>query len=70
MIGLHLQPSYEELRAAREAMKVPPVERFQRMIRRGLINSEGRLTRLFGGEAEPESPENGGPPSENCDAEE
>lgn len=48
------QPTIEEMRAALEATKLPPKENFERMVAIGLINSEGQLTRLYGGEAEPE----------------
>lgn len=48
------QPTIEEMRAALEATKLPPKENFERMVAIGLINSEGRLTKLYGGEAEPE----------------
>lgn len=47
-------PTLEELLAALEATELPPKEHFARMVADGLINSEGKLTRLFGGEAEPE----------------
>jgi hypothetical protein len=48
------QPTIEEMLAALEATKLPPKEHFARMVADGLINSEGQLTRLYGGEAEPE----------------
>lgn len=48
------QPTIEEMRAALEATDLPPKEYFERMVAIGLINSEGKLTKLFGGEAEPE----------------
>lgn len=51
---LHRQPTIEELKAALEATELPPLEGFERMIRHGIINREGRLTKLCGGEAEPE----------------
>ena len=51
---MNKQPTIEELRAAFEASRLPPKEDFERMVRNGLINSEGELTRWFGGEAEPE----------------
>jgi hypothetical protein len=44
----------ENMRAALEATKLPPEEHFQRMVEYGLINAKGQLTRLFGGDAEPE----------------
>lgn len=49
------QPTREELLAALEATKLPPKENFERMVAIGLINSEGQLTKLYGGEAEPEA---------------
>lgn len=51
---LHRQPTIEEVRAALEATRLPPGEGFDRMVRDGIINKEGKLTRLVGGEAEPE----------------
>lgn len=48
------QPTLEELLAALEATELPPKEHFARMVADGLINAEGQLTRLYGGEAEPE----------------
>lgn len=48
------QATIEKMRAALEATKLPPKENFDRMVAIGLINSEGKLTKLFGGEAEPE----------------
>lgn len=51
---LHRQPTIEEMRAALEATKLPPKENFARMVRHGLINSKGQLTKLFGGDADPE----------------
>jgi len=51
-------PSPNELaREAREALsksKETSHERFQRLIRLGWINSRGEVTRLLGGDAEPE----------------
>lgn len=49
------QPTLKELLAAFEATKLPPKEDFARMVAIGLINSEGQLTKLYGGEAEPEA---------------
>lgn len=49
------QPTLEELRAALEATRLPPKEHFARMVADGLINSDGELTKLYGGEAEPEA---------------
>lgn len=48
------QPTIEEMRAALEATKLSPKENFARMVAIGLINLEGQLTKLYGGEAEPE----------------
>ena len=48
------QPTIEEMGAALAATELPPKEHFARMDADGLINSEGKLTKLFGGEAEPE----------------
>lgn len=49
------QPTFEQLVAAFEATKLPPKDDFERLVAIGLINSEGQLTKLYGGEAEPES---------------
>lgn len=51
---LHRQPTIDEMRAAMEATELPPKDGFARMVSWGLIDSEGQLTKLFGGEAEPE----------------
>lgn len=51
---LHRQPTIEELRAALEATRLPPEEGFARMVAWGLVNSKGQLTKLFGGDADPE----------------
>ena len=48
------QPTIEEMRAALEATRLPPNEHFARMVADGLINAQGQLTKLFGGDAEPE----------------
>jgi hypothetical protein len=48
------QYTYEELKAALDASDLPPAESWERMIRNGIINREGKVTRLIGGEAEPE----------------
>lgn len=48
------QPTIAEMRAALEATKLPPKEHFARMVRNGLINARGQLTKLFGGDADPE----------------
>ncbi|HEX5445663.1 MAG TPA: hypothetical protein VFW87_17680 [Pirellulales bacterium] len=49
------QPTIDEMRAALADTELPPEEHFARMVSIGLINSEGQLTKWFGGEAEPES---------------
>ncbi len=48
------QPTIGEMRAALEASyrSMTPQEHFQRMVRNGLIDSQGQLTKLFGGEAD------------------
>lgn len=51
---IHRQPTIAEMWAAFEASRLPPEEDFERMVRNGLINREGRVTKLCGGEAEPE----------------
>ncbi len=51
---LHRQPTIEEMRAAMEATELPPKEGFARMVGWGLINLRGQLTKLYGGDAEPE----------------
>lgn len=51
---LHQPPTIEEMRAALEATRLPPKEHFARMVQDGLINAKGQLTKLFGGDAEPE----------------
>jgi hypothetical protein len=51
---LHRQPTVEEMRAALEATRLPPKEYFARMVRNGIINAKGQVTRLVGGAAEPE----------------
>lgn len=53
---MHNQPIIAEMRAALEASyrSMTPQEHFQRMIRNGLIDSQGALTKLFGGDADPE----------------
>ena len=49
------QPTIGEMRAALKATDLPPKEYFERMVAIGLINSDGQLTKLYGGEAEPEA---------------
>lgn len=48
------QPTIEEMRSALAATDLPPEKDFDRMVAIGLINLEGQLTKLYGGEAEPE----------------
>lgn len=49
------QPTLDEMLAALEATELPPKEEFDRMVSIGLINSQGKLTKLYGGTAEPEA---------------
>ncbi len=51
---MNKQPMIGEMRAALEASyrSMTPHEHFQRMVRNGLIDSQGQLTKLCGGEAE------------------
>ncbi len=51
---MNKQPTISEMRAALEATKLPPKEGFERMVRDGLINDQGELTKLYGGNADPE----------------
>ena len=44
----------EALEALRRAPPETPREHFARLVRLGLIDPQGRVTRLYGGEAEPE----------------
>jgi hypothetical protein len=44
-----------EARAALAKSRETPEQHFERLVRRGWINSRGEVTRLLGGEAEPES---------------
>jgi hypothetical protein len=48
------QFTYEELKAALDASELPPAEGWERMVRNGIVNREGKVTRLIGGDAEPE----------------
>lgn len=48
------QPTIDDMRAALEATKLPPKEGFDRLVKDGLVNAQGQLTKLFGGDAEPE----------------
>ena len=56
-VGQKLRPATETgdpIRAALDAERaLDPKERFRRMVERGLVDSEGRLTRAYGGDAEP-----------------
>lgn len=40
-----------------------PEEHIARLIRAGFINAKGEVTKLLGGDADPETAANGGPPS-------
>ena len=51
---LYKQPTVEVMRSALEATRLPPKEDFARMVRNGLINAKEQLTKLFGGDADPE----------------
>lgn len=53
---VHRQATVEEMRKALfEALDaMTPEEHFQEMVDRGLINNEGQLTKIYGGEADPE----------------
>lgn len=52
---LHRQPTLEEIDAAlAKAEAMPPEEHFAGMVRRGIINWQGKVTRLCGGDVEPE----------------
>lgn len=51
---LHNQPTIEEMRAAMAATQLPPKENFERMVRNGIVNLKGQVTKLVGGAAEPE----------------
>ena len=45
----------EALAALRNAPPETPREHFVRLVRMGLIDTQGRVTRLCGGDAEPET---------------
>lgn len=48
---------HEIAREAREALdrsQETPEEHFQRLVRRGFINARGQVTKLLGGDADPE----------------
>ncbi|HTU24656.1 MAG TPA: hypothetical protein VMF30_04625 [Pirellulales bacterium] len=51
---LHRQPTVEEMQSALEATRLSPAEHFAQMVRDGIIDNEGRVTKLVGGDAEPE----------------
>ena len=44
-----------EARAALEKSPETPREHYDRLVRRGWINTRGEVTRILGGEAEPEA---------------
>ena len=46
----------DEAREALKKSKETPQEHFDRLVRRGWINSRGKVTRILGGDAEPETP--------------
>ena len=50
------QPTIAEMRKALEASTnaMTPLEHFRRMVASGVINARGEVTRLIGGDAEPE----------------
>lgn len=50
------QPTIAEMRKALEASTsaMTPIEHFRRMVESGVINAHGEVTRLIGGNAEPE----------------
>jgi hypothetical protein len=54
-----VRSSEEAAAVARELLaklgEISPAERFADMVRMGLINREGELTKDFGGEADPEA---------------
>jgi hypothetical protein len=49
------QLAQEALEALRKAPPETPREHFARLVRMGLIDTQGRVTKLYGGEAEPET---------------
>lgn len=53
---LHKQPTIGEVREAFEtsSKSMSPLEHFDRMVKTGIINSRGEVTKLVGGQAEPE----------------
>lgn len=53
---MNRQYTYEEMRQALQASydSMTPLEHFERMIRNGIINRNGEVTKLIGGDAEPE----------------
>jgi hypothetical protein len=65
-------PTTEELaREAREALSrrpaMTPREHFTWMVRKGLINARGQVTKLIGGSAEPEPDYRAWTPERNAD---
>lgn len=53
---MHRQYTIEELRSALRASfaSMTPNEHFYDMVKRGIVNEKGEVTRLIGGPAEPE----------------
>lgn len=49
---IHGPLTAEQIQAALDASEVPPREGFERMVRWGIINRQGRVTKLYGGEGE------------------
>jgi hypothetical protein len=55
---MHTPTPQEVAHEAREALKnsrETPDEHFERLVRRGWINVRGEITRLLGGDAEPDA---------------
>lgn len=52
---IHQQPTMADMKAALDATRLPPREHFARMVHNGLIDAAGKLTRLYGGDAEPDA---------------
>lgn len=51
---MDFQTPSEIAREALQKSRETPQEHFQRLVRLGWINSRGEVTRVFGGDAEPE----------------
>jgi len=65
---MHFPTPQEIGREAREALaksRETPQEHLARLIRLGWINRKGEVTRLMGGDAEPEPFSEGGPETES-----